>query len=237
MQTTVPELGPEDFIQESWGDIVEADGRLTPPPRFLRVVEGYQSLQNQWAGTAEDVRRQRPPSDETLLAFEVAVSEWSILIRPAIRGARSADSREALEWLNRVSLFLRDLDDRQLEDLGQFLRAGGFTFAGGTVGELLNYLIEQRLNLVPGRAGQLALATVGVVILLEADADIAVLEDRIEFYRRQDGPAGGGSQTGRSIFRTGSGASGPTGPPRREPALPLSQPPDPSGVNVAADMR
>lgn len=236
LQATAPELGPEDFVQQSWGDVVEPDGRLTPPPRFLRVVDGYESLKDQWARTAEDLRRERSPSDRTLLALEEAVSDWSATARPEIRTARSSDAREALVWLNRLSLFLRDLDEQQLDELGRFLRSGGHTFPGGTVGELLSFLVEQRLNLQPSRPGQIALATAGAVLLAETDADIAVLEDRIEFYKQQDG-SGGNTQPGRMIYRTGSTPSGASSPPRREPLIPASQAPLLPGVNVAADMR
>jgi hypothetical protein len=236
LQATAPELVPEDFVQQSWGDVVEPDGRLTPPPRFLRVVDGYESLQNQWNRTAEDLSRERSPSDQALLALEETVADWSATARPKIRTARSSDGREALVWLNRLSLFLRDLDEKQLDELGRFLRSRGHTFPGGTVGELLSFLVEQRLNLQPSRPGQIALATAGAVILAETDADIAVLEDRIEFYKQQES-SGGSTQPGRMIYRTGSTPSGASSLPRREPLVPASQLPMAPVVNVAADRR
>lgn len=233
LQGSVPQLSPEDFIQQTWRDLVEADGRLTPPPRFLRIIDGYEALQTQWAAAAEDLRQERRPSDELLLALEAAVADWSTEVRPPINAARPIDRREALAWLNRLTLFVRDLDDAQLEDLGGFLRNWGHTFAGGTVGELLTFLIDHRLNLRPGRAGHAALATGAAVLLAELDADIAVLEDRIEFYKHQDG-AGGSAQPGRMILRPGGITPEPAPSlPRRDTVVPASQPLTLPARNVA----
>ena len=120
----------------------DADGRLAPP-RFLRIIDGYEALQEQWAAAAEELRQERRPSDEALVALEATVAEWSVAVRPPANAARPVDRREALAWLNRLALFVRDLDDAQLEDLGRFIQNAGHTFAGGTVGELLTFLIDQ----------------------------------------------------------------------------------------------
>ena len=133
----------------------------------------------------------------------------------------------------RRAVEIRDLDDAQLEDLGRFIQNAGHTFAGGTVGELLTFLIDQRLNLRPGRAGHAALATGTAPLLAELDADIAVLEDRIEFYKHQDG-AGGSAPPGRMILRPG-GVTPEAAPllPRRETVVPASQPVTLPARNVA----
>lgn len=233
LQGSVPQLGPEDFVQQTWRDMIETGGRLTPPPRFLRIVKGYETLQEQWAAAAEELRQERRPSDEILLALETTVGEWGAAVRPPVNAARPADRREALAWLNRLALFLRDVDDSQLEDLGRFLRNRGHTFAGGTVGELLTFLVDHRLNLRPGRAGHAALATGTAVLLAELDADIAVLEDRIEFYKHQDG-AGGSAPSGRMILRPGGVTPEPAPSlPRRETVVPASQPLTLPARNVA----
>jgi hypothetical protein len=224
LQGSVPQLGPDDFVQRTWRDVVETDGRLTPPPRFLRIVDGYEALQEQWAAAAEELRQERLPPDEALVGLEAAVAEWSVAVRPPVNAARPVDRREALVWLNRLALFVRNLDDAQLEDLGRFIRSGGHTFTGGTVGELLTFLVDHRLNLRPGRAGHAALATGTATLLAELDADIAVLEDRIEFYKHQDG-AGGSASPGRIILRPGGVTPEPAPSlPRRETVVPASQP-------------
>lgn len=236
LQASVPPLTPDDFVQQAWGEVVEPDGRLTRPPRFMRVVDGYAGLQEEWSSVAVELRQERGPSDEELLALEEAVASLWDGAGPAIRSARAADGRDALAWLNRVGLFLRDLDGDQLDDLGGFLRSRGHTFAGGSVGELLNHLIEHRLNLRPGRAGHAVLAAAGAVILAEADADIAILEDRMEYYRQQD-DSGGNTQPGRPIYRSGGSVPDTRTLPRRDIVVPASQPPTAPGRNVAVDMR
>lgn len=233
LQGSVPQLGPADFVQQTWREVVETDGRLTPPPRFLRIIDGYEALQEQWALAVEELRQQRRPTDGALVDLEAAVADWSAAVRPPVNAARTVDRREALVWLNRLTLFVRNLDDAQLEDLGRFIRNGGHTFAGGSVGELLTFLIDHRLNLRPGRAGHAALATGTATLLAELDADIAVLEDRIEFYKHHDS-AGDSAPPGRMILRPGGVTSEPApSRPRRETVVPASQPLTLPARNVA----
>jgi hypothetical protein len=233
LQQSAPQLLPEDFVQQTWRDIVETDGRLAPAPRFLRVIDGYQALQRDWDAAADELRGDRRPSDEALLNLEEGIARWEESARRAIDAARALDRREAVAWLNRVKLLLRNLDEVQMADLSIFVRNGGHTYPGGTVGELLGFLIDHRLNLQPGRAGHAVLAGAAAVLLAEVDADIAVLEDRIEFYKQQDG-SGGSSQPGRMILRP-NGLSPEPAPslPRRETVVPASQPLTLPGRNVA----
>jgi len=224
LQMSAPQLNPDDFVQQTWREIVEDDGQLVPAPRFLRVIDGYQTLQEKWQAAADELRADRRPSDETLLNLEQEVAAWEEVARVSINSARRLDRREAIAWLNRVKLLLRNLDDAQMDDLARFVRNGGHSFPGGTVGELFSFLVDHRLNLRPGRAGQAVLATSLAVLLAEVDAHIAVLEDRVESYKQQEG-SGGSAQPGRMILRPSGLSPEPTPSlPRRETVVPAAQP-------------
>jgi hypothetical protein len=224
LQVSAPQLEPDDFVQQTSWEIVETDGHLTPAPRFLRLIDGYQTLQEKWRAAADELREDRRPSDKTLLNLEGEVAAWEEVARASINSARRLDRREAIAWLNRVKLLLRNLDDSQLDDLARFIRSGGHTFPGGTVGELLSFLVDHRLNVRPGRPGHAVLATATAVLLVEVDADIAVLEDRVEFYKQQEG-SGGSAQPGRMILRASGLSPEPTPSlPRRETVVPAAQP-------------
>jgi hypothetical protein len=237
LQETVDALGTTEFLPQTWQDAVEADGRFVPPPRFLRRAETaaapYAALEAGWSEAARALRDETNVGDDVLLDLEQRLAVWGDAARPVLKSASRSEQQEALRWSTRVAALFADMAARPQRELGQFLRDKGFRFPGGTLADLVDYLLAHRLGVRPGGRAQAALAAATTPLLAELDAQIAVLEDRIEFYKEQRARQGEQAPY-RGLLRPAGAADNGRGLPRRE----ITPPPvDPLTTrNVAAQM-
>jgi hypothetical protein len=72
------------------------------------------------------------------------------------------------------------------EKLSQFLRVGDAGFPGGTVGELVRHILDNRLSVPYGSRPQLVLANLTHDMVRQVDGRMEVLEDSIERYKAQN---------------------------------------------------
>lgn len=219
LQEQIPELEAGNFTTRPFCDLIQPDGNLVEPPLMLQqgpARASYTAVQSAWSDIAGNLTAD-PPTAPHLNPLARAVTRWKSGHRARHQAASglTAGGLEAHAYLGRTEDLLRALGNgEERARLRMFLLNGGYPFPGGTVGDLVQHLVDNELTVEIGSPAHVVLANLTQEMLLEADAELAVLEDRIEYYKQQS-LASQGSSNGGSPFRRGQSVSSP-GLPRRD---------------------
>ena len=189
LQEEIPALDADNFVAELYCDLVSPDGQMVEPPFRLQrgtLAPLFDETQAAWNNLVEILKDGQASASDIVL-FRESVQRWNLAYRSTLNRRRADGAAvEAFTYMKRMDGLSRGLgrtNDRQ--ELSAFLRSAGHPFPGGTVGDLLKHVVDHAITVRPGSDAHVVLSKLTQEMLLEAEADLAVLEDRIEFYKQQ----------------------------------------------------
>ena len=230
LQEEIPALDSDNFVAELFCDLVSPDGQLVEPP--LRLQQGtlaphFENAQTAWNDLVEILKNGQPRAPD-IVPFRESFERWNRAYRSTLDRRRADGAAvEAFTYMKQIDGLSRALGratDRKA--LSAFLGSAGHPFPGGTVGDLVKHVVDHAITVRPGSDAHVVLSKLTQEMLLEAEADLAVLEDRIEFYKQQS-LAYEGQGNGSAIpYNPRQTAENQRGLPRRNRQQPAEEPPE-----------
>ena len=186
LQEEIPELDANSFVTEPFGNLVLPDGQLVEPPLRGALAAHFDEVQAAWNGLVEVLADEQTRAQD-IAPFHEAVEQWNLSYRSTLDRSRAdGPGLEAFTYMKQMEALMRVLGRaRDRKELSAFLRDAGHPFPGGTVGDLVTHVVNRDITVCPGSDAHVVLSKLTQEMLFEAEADLAVLEDRIEFYKQQ----------------------------------------------------
>jgi hypothetical protein len=229
LQADAPPLETNHFRPKKYEGVVNPDGTLVSPPEQLLVepaATSFKTVRASWAKTVDLIKNNRQITPADIQRPQQAVAQWKKATVQALDAMRPAWRLESARYITRIENLVAALDEtRRSRVLFSYVREEGFSFPGGTTGDLLRHVMEYGLQFQIGGKGQLKLLRLMQELETESDAEIALLEDRIEYFKTQS-PWRGAAIKQRLLAEGGAAdsAAADSGQPRPVSALPHRKP-------------
>lgn len=200
MQESVPPMDATDLGERRNYGIVKPDGKLKTPPLVLygispddRRRKAALAFGRQWLRTVTKLRSKGAVAPVHIVQLDENLEVWSKASEKAIQAASRSDRSVAYAYLNGATVLIRALKDPQRSGrLTKYVRARELSFGGGSVGDLVEFLLDNDLSPPLGSHAQLVLARVGSEMEQNIRLQISTLEDRVERFKAQN-PAHNGA--------------------------------------------
>jgi hypothetical protein len=206
LSSDVPPISHEEFVPTTqFARIIEPSGELQPPPLLFEGAPGVNAskVQTAWLPLVEHLRATGRVSAQEVESFRGAVAEFREHSGKAIRRNDSAAARvQAKKYIVSLGSLSEALHrPRQRTQIQQYVEQGGYAFAGGSMLELIQHMLRNRVSPSNGSTAQLALAEVARPISRVLEQEIALHAERYDSlaageghrpyaseYRPQDAP-------------------------------------------------
>ena len=166
LTSTVPPLEAEQFLTTSViFEMIRSDGKLAPLPAALTDKSAQSPLEQAkrlfgaaWIDVLNRVMAGEMVSRNDIHRLQEALVNWKTdaakvladdTLMARIHAKRYFDEKRPCRWLSTSCRI-----PKRCEQLRQFLASGGAAFAGGTLGELAEHVLANRLAVRPGSPAQ-----------------------------------------------------------------------------------
>ena len=197
-QASIPPLDADQFVSNSRiFQVLTTDGSLKQPPPVL-VGEAGDSLETArmmtekaWHEGLRRVGENTLTSYDEMLAMQEALELWNTLAQENLSRADWRSRHLGEDYLESVGLLMRAVEiPERREQLKNYYYRTGMGFGGGTVADLLDHVLTNRLSYRPGSHAQLILTELGHDMMRELDAQIELALKRVEYYKVQNKESG-----------------------------------------------
>ncbi len=189
LQSSVPSFDTKNFSADAGSlsaTMLKSDATLADPPILLLgqisgdpVAVGKQHVEASWTMAVEKLRSGEKLAGQDYRRLTAALENWNAAASDAINLGEPLDRLAAKAYLKRAEgLFSKLKNPEQAEKLRQ--QVAGQYFAGGTVAELVHFILERGISVRYGSPAQLTLRQLGNDLLHDLDGKIAGTEQGID---------------------------------------------------------
>ena len=192
LSSDVPPISHDQFMPTTvFIQIVRPNGELEPPPLLLEAAEGVDAsmYQSAWAALTKNVNGIGRLSAQDVADFHNSVAVYRKRGTLAIANNASASGRlRAQEYLVALGSLADALyRPQQSARIEQYVRQGGYSYHGGSMLELIQHMLRNRVTPAQGSTAQVALAEVARPISRVLEQEIALHYERIDSQAAGEG--------------------------------------------------